>query len=305
MLIVFIVLFIVGGILALVLAANLWFYTRSHRINGGPDPVGKGITLLVPFTSDDGRRQRTWKWLRKFYEAHLPGVQIVVQGNNNVPFCKTAAVNDAFLYSTGDVIVLLDADCYIDPKILLECANEIRQARAEGNKLWYIPYREFNRVNKEVSDIVLGTNPSGPFLFSGSLPKDETTVYGTSNGHWFGALIQVMPIEAFKASGGMDERFAGWGGEDVAFMRCVDTMYAKHKTLNRPVFHLWHPSKPNPRDDHLRIWDGQGRADQEANDQLLGRYYAAFGDKKRMRRLVGEHSWLAYAYPGKRKIGRS
>jgi hypothetical protein len=102
-----------------------------------------------------------------------------------------------------------------------------------------------------------------------------------------------MPREAFELVGGMDWRFSGWGGEDVAFMRAVDTLYGKHKTTRNQVLHLWHPfanaaentikGEPNL----LRLWEGQDSG--QRNDVLANRYYAAYGDQERMRRLVDEY----------------
>jgi hypothetical protein len=102
-----------------------------------------------------------------------------------------------------------------------------------------------------------------------------------------------MPREAWEMVGGMDWRFRGWGGEDVAFMRAVDTLYTKHKTTRNQVLHLWHAFANAPEltvkgdPNLLRLWGGQDSG--QRNDRLANRYYAAFGDHDRMRRLVDEY----------------
>jgi glycosyltransferase involved in cell wall biosynthesis len=250
--------------------------------------TGYGISLLVPFTTTDLQRQATWDWLKEYYSAWLPGAELIVSPNYEVPFCKTRAFNTAFKRSTGDVIVLLDADCYINTEIILQCAAEIRAARKAHQKLWYVPYRNFYRLTEQATSAVTASQPTDPITYPAPPPSEVlSSTDGTSSAHWWGALIQIMPAEAFEAVGGMDDRFAGWGGEDVAFMRAVDTLYGKHKTWNDQVFHLWHAATLNPYDSHLRMWPGQ-KASQKKNDELVGRYYAAFGDKTRMRRLVNE-----------------
>ena len=107
--------------------------------------------------------------------------------------------------------------------------------------------------------------------------------HNTSSGHWWGALIQIMPREAFELVGGMDERFRGWGGEDVSFMRALDTLYGKHRTFNGPVYHLWHPTIPG-------LWKGtrqwEGQDGPEMNDWLAYRYDQAVGDPERMRKVL-------------------
>ena len=110
-------------------------------------------------------------------------------------------------------------------------------------------------------------------------------VSGTLHAHWFGALIQVMPREAFEVVGGMDERFdGGWGGEDVSFLHALDTLYGKHKTMPNGVIHLWHPSIGSSIRD--RQWAGQGGSD--ANSVICQRYGSAAGDVAKMRELVEE-----------------
>jgi hypothetical protein len=248
--------------------------------------LGAGITLLVPFRSDEGIRAETWAWLREYWRWELPHAEIVEGHNEETPFCKTAAVNEAARIATGDVFVIMDADCYIDGKVLIDCAKRIRRARKYGGKLWFIPYRRFFRLTESVSRAILESDPRYPLHLTDPPPlEDLLSNKGTSNGHWFGALIQVMPAEAFYAAGGMDERFAGWGGEDIAFMRAVDTMYTKHRTTDNGVFHLWHP-RSEAGDGYHRLWPGQTRSHTHWNDVLTRKYFKAYGDRRAMRRLL-------------------
>jgi hypothetical protein len=78
---------------------------------------------------------------------------------------------------------------------------------------------------------------------------------------------------------------SGWGGEDIAFMRAVDTMYAKHKTSNNGTFHVWHPVL-SAGEPHLRMWEGQ--PGPRANDWLSERYANAFGDRSLMRQVIDQ-----------------
>jgi hypothetical protein len=248
--------------------------------------LGAGISLLVPFRSDFGIREETWSWLRDYWAAELPFAQIVEGYNMESPFCKTAAVNDAARLATGDVVVIMDADCYMDGQVLVNCAKRIRRARKYGGKLWFVPYRRFYRLTRIASASVIESSPDSPLRFSDPPPGAHLlTNKGTSNGHWFGALVQIMPIEAFYAAGGMDERFQGWGGEDIAFMRAVDTMYTKHRTTDNAVFHLWH-LRSDAGDGYHRLWPNQTRTHTHHNDILTKQYFKAFGDRRAMKRLL-------------------
>jgi hypothetical protein len=247
--------------------------------------TGKGITLLVPFRSDGERRTETWAWLEEYWRFWLPDAEILMGSDDHTPFCKTAAVNDAFRKSRGDIIVILDADCYIDSGVLLGCARQIRAARRRHRRMWFIPYRHFYRLTDEASRMVLNSYPQDPYRFSSPPPPGDTEeTSGQSVGHWFGALIQVMPREAFEAAGGMDERFRGWGGEDISFMNAVDTVYCKHHTTRNQTLHMWHPHIGT---SHLaREWEGQSAP--QANDKLTTRYQGAYGRPERMLALTRE-----------------
>ena len=265
---------------------------------------GHGISILVPFHSSDPNNQRTknWNWLHKYWRKQLPGAEIIIgvdseAGVNGKPFSKSCAVNDAVSKSSGDILVIVDADGYISVDSILLCAEEIRETRKDNRKLWFIPYRKFYRLTEEASQYILESNPNDPIKYEEQPPEthilNNAMFNGTSGsafGHWYGALIQIMPIEAFEEVGGWDTRFRGWGGEDHAAMRAMDTLYWPHKTLPTPVFHIWHPFKnvesKNPSKSKNRLWENQGA--DSTNDKLSHRYYWSQGNVARMRKLVDE-----------------
>jgi hypothetical protein len=113
--------------------------------------------------------------------------------------------------------------------------------------------------------------------------QDESGV-----GQHFGALIQIMPREAFELVGGMEPRCRGWGVDDIAFVMALDTLYARHRTMDEDVFTLFHT--PTGRRHH-RFWAGQ--VEEDPNSSLGSRYSRANGDVEAMRALVDEGlTWL-------------
>ena len=265
---------------------------------------GYGISILVPFYSSDVNNQRAknWEWLRKYWCNQLPGAEIIIGEDieaitKNKPFSKSCAVNDAVSKAIGDVLVIVDADGYISVDSILTCAREIREARKEKKKLWFIPYRQFYRLTEDASKNILQSNPKEAIKYKEKPPKTDVLdvapfkgVSGSSVGHWYGALIQIMPKEAFEVVGGWDIRFRGWGGEDHSAMRAMDTLYWPHKTLSTPVYHIWHPFKnvesKNLSKSKNRLWKNQ--EENNSNDKLSHRYYWAQGNISRMRKLVDE-----------------
>lgn len=275
------------GIIELVRKIWKWF----HR--------GRGISILVPmhFSNHHDQRAKNWKWLKEYWECHLPGAEIIVgedrHCNDIIPFSKCAAVNNAASKATGDVYVIVDADIYYPAHAVLEAAKKIRKARRIGHKLWFVPYNSFLRLTRECSEIVLNSWPCDPYVFDSPPPcrciKDIT---GSHHGHWYGAGIQILPREAFECVGGWDIRFRGWGGEDHSAMRACDTLYWPHKTLPHQVLHLWHPmNSPTKTTDEVVSWKERTWENQKAsgtNDNLTNRYNSAYGDVVRMRKLVNE-----------------
>lgn len=270
---------------------------------------GHGISLLVPFRclNPEDPRARNWAWLRKFWENQLPGAEVIVGEDKryDLPFSKSVAVNDAARKATGDVFVIIDADGLIDPDIIVHCAKEIREARRCGHRLWFIPYRQFYRLSEEASCRLTNSDHKNPYRFT--CPPEACDIIGDTDplvGHWYGAMIQLLPREAFEMVGGWDPRFRGWGGEDHAAMRATDTLYWFHKTIPCQVLHVWHPQiSPKGKAAFVhwkeRMWEGQSGPNM--NDRLSGRYFWASGHPKRMRILVDEGLRYRFRPPHNRR----
>lgn len=245
------------------------------------------ISLLVPFrpSASFPHRTRLWAWLQEYWRYELPDAEIVVGTSQSQTFSKTEAVNDAARRATGRIFVLLDSDAYIRGDSILRCARAIEEAARRGQKRWFIPYRRLYRLTEASTEIILNSDPKWPLRFPSPPAREDVESTTTAMyGHHFGAMAQIMSREAFEAVGLMDPRFEGWGGEDVAFVRAVDTLFGKHKTLNGDILHLWHPSIGTNAGN--KMWEGQDRPG--ANGRLASRYHRATGDRVKMRALVGE-----------------
>jgi hypothetical protein len=265
--------------------------------------INPQISFLVPFRADPEQphRSEVWSWLRHYWSWELPDIEIVMGRSSGEAFSKTEAVNDAASRARGRIFVIIDSDTYMRGSIIRDCANEIDESLRRGVPLWFVPYRHLYRLTRETTDAVLESNPRRPLRFTSPPAQDEVeSTQGSSHGHRFGAMIQIMPREAYDEVGCMDPRFQGWGGEDIAFVRALDTLYVKHKTTENDVVHLWHPSMDV--ETTVRMWPGQKTAG--FNNNLAQRYSMATGDRERMRALVDEgcstidRPWWWYIGPG-------
>jgi len=276
---------------------RFWKAMHCHHGHGRHKRQGEGISIVIPFRKSKNypRQALNLKWVEDYWRCKLPGAEIIVSNDPShwKTFSKSAAVNRGVRKSHGDVIVIADADCYLDYTVVLHCAREIRRARRDGQRLWFVPYRLFYRLTKDAADRVIESDPCFPYTFpTPPDPGDVINSEGSGKGHWFGALVQIVPREAFDHFLGWDERFRGWGGEDHSAMRACDTMYWRHKTTPNQVLHLWHPmlspqgASPGWVDWNKRLWDGQETSG--INNQLAWRYVDAQGDRKRMWKLINE-----------------
>lgn len=271
------------GVLALaVVLCLMWRKRRTAQ------KAGKGVSLLIPFRSPPGdEREQNFLWLKKYWANELPGAEVIQGYDVHVPFSKTAAVNNAALRAHGDVLVIIDADAYLTGDQVLTAAALVREHK-KRHPTWVIPYRRLYRLNHDATGLVLGSDPADPVRFSSPPPgkaieTDDT--YGGNRpdrGHWFGAMCMVVSARGFWSVAGMDERFAGWGGEDVAFMLALDTLHGPHKTIPGDILHLHHERIVAGK--FIRKWEGQGQALQSA--WLSREYRKAAGDPKAMTDLL-------------------
>ena len=257
------------------------------------------ISLLVPIGGDDPVRAKNWRWLRRYWEDQLPGVEIVIGRDKlnerrrwrrkPLPFSKAVAVNHAFARSHGDIVVILDTDAYLPGEVIAHCAERLRHQRQAGVRSWFVPYDHLYRLTRRASSQVLLSDPRHPLRFpSPPPPGDIDGKDGSGPINIFGAMCQVMPREAFTCVGGMDPRFRCWGAEDSAFALALDTLWGPRHNTPNDILHVWHPaliagSGPSWT---VKMWAGQDRPG--ANNDLGNRYHRAAGHPAYMRALVDQ-----------------
>ena len=244
------------------------------------------ISLLIPFSSKDRIRRRNFKWLLQYWKHELPEAEIVIGKPKSKIFCKGEALNNAVSKSTGKVLVILDADAYLSGRVIRRCARRMLEELHYGNHLWYVPYRDLYRLTKDATEKVIESNPEHPYRFPSPPPRYDVEEggYKSKYGARYGAMIMMFPRKAYELLGCFDERFRGWGGEDVALLRALDTLFGKHKTTRNDILHLWHPFLGE--DYKSRRWDGQNSGG--SNSKLAIEYHKASRHPSKMRELVEE-----------------
>lgn len=200
------------------------------------------VSILVPYRPDGAERDRNWAWLQDRYRREHPGWELV-EADSGGEWNKPAAVNRAARKANGDTLVVADADCFTRPQAL---ESAVAQARHHG---WVVPHHRTRRLSPEGTVKVLaGAEPRSAGLDHGKgRVPDRVAAAG-------GGLL-VVRRECFETVGGMDERFAGWGWEDIAFARALDLLCGRHTRGSAVLWHLWHPRQDRERSETNRaLW---------------------------------------------------
>lgn len=261
---------------ALVIATGIDLSTESRR--------HPQVSLLVPFKDDGMHRGEVWNWLRQYWRGVYPEAEIIQGHDDGSPFSKSTAVNQAASLARGRTFVVIDADAYLPASVIKGAADRIDQALHDKQRTWFIPYDRLYRLDEDYTKGLLKTSPSTPIPLPPSESDLENTPESQTYGHKFGALCQIMPREAFGLVEGMDPRFRGWGCEDAAFLRSIDTLYGQHEVIPGPIAHLWHATTNT---GYNRQWQGQSWS--STNSRLYQRYINATAEPAGMRGLAAEH----------------
>ena len=183
------------------------------------------ISFLIPWNSGDSYREQSFEYLFNFLLKEFPESEICVGEDDSEVFNRSKARNNAFEISTNNIICIIDADTIIPPESVFDGINICTK-----NSTWVIPYYNYFNLTREYSQ---------RFMMSDSLPLEDELEFDFKILSWAGALI--LDREMYHKVGGYDERFEGWGWEDVAFRVALDNKIGRHLRCGSYVAHLWHP----------------------------------------------------------------
>ena len=172
-------------------------------------------------------------------ETPYPVRQVLVPGD---PLPLARARNAVAREARGEVLAFLDVDCIPAPTLVEDYARGL--AGWPGllmGEVLYLPsgatagewtYEGFEAVAERHSD------RQGP-------PPEGVRPCGDYRCFW--SLNFALAAERFAASGGFDERYAGYGGEDTDFGRTLDAQTIPIGWLHGArVYHQYHPHHMPP-----------------------------------------------------------
>jgi hypothetical protein len=187
----------------------------------------------------------------------LPNAEIRAFDSGHQPFNRAASRNGGVADSDAEILVVCDGDAIAQPAPLLEAV-----AGAHDGRL-HLPYTAVRLLTQDGSEhIHLGDDP------------DTANIWHV-NPYSVGGCV-VVSRDTWRAVGGWDERFTGWGFEDTAFWAATDTFFGTTRHEGT-LYDLWHIDKR-----------GIGSPQWQTGKALCDRYTDARGHPEAMRALLAE-----------------
>ena len=149
--------------------------------------------------------------------------------NAEMPYSRSATFNLAVTLARAPLLVFHDDDMIIPTCYGKEAYERFRQDYEVINLKRFIFYLDQTSTD----------------AFSGALRLKHLSVEAVLQNATGGGSLAVSAA-AFRAMGGFDESFVGWGGEDVEFWSRYQTRKV-WKYAHLPILHLWHSSQPGKR----------------------------------------------------------
>lgn len=229
--------------------------------------------ILVGLRRGQAERDRNWAHNRSRWEQM--GIPIYEGYHEDEgPYCMSIASNRA-ARSAGDwdVCLYVGADFYTQT---LEQAHAALTKALQTNRLTFAHTHLTLLEEDESQSVVAG---------------ETIEARGIRHANTFSGAIAVSRW-LWDAVGGFDERFIGWGGEDLAFWSACCAIGRRFERMPGDMFHLWHP----------RSWEeNEGSPTYPPNDVLMRRYINAKGDRTTMMSILREEGGPLYGRKNNRK----
>lgn len=226
------------------------------------------FSVIVPWKASSSQRQKLWDWNKQRWTMRYgKSIEIIEGHDDSEVWSRGNARNEGVSRAKSDILILADADT-----VLFDADVNSAVRGIERNGGWYVCHgkNRYYNLNAFWSQYYTSLSPMT------EIPEPNRDMWDHKITSWAGML--AVPREGFDACGGYDSRFKGWGYEDNAFYKALDTLYMPHKRTSGYAVHLWHPTDGDPFDQPFI----------EENRKLYRRYEQAANKNRIMYKLVNE-----------------
>lgn len=218
------------------------------------------VSVLFPWREHpDPWRTTLREWTARRWATLFPFAERVSgSGPLDGPFNRSAAINQAFEKSIGDVLIIADTDTVPSQWAVMDA---IKYAAAGE---WVLPYTTYYNLKQQLTEAIVGQDPN--------VYVHEPLTWEHKLGDSVSGCV-VLPAKAFRHVRGFDERFTGWGAEDRAFEAAMSVLWGPVRRIETFVCHLWHEARESTRFESP-YWPN--------NSALYAAYDAARGNREAM-----------------------
>lgn len=188
------------------------------------------VSILIPWRTDNGPRERVFRYLLPLWEA--TGAQVCIgEDDSDGPFNCSRAQNRAFRLAKHDILYMIGADAFPDVVSLSYAISCL----SPNPPQWYYTRSGFGWL-PTFAETGYYSQASSERILSGAEPASEELEYTLP----FCTGPVALTRDAYLKSGGMDERFSGWGYEDAAFRQTLAGLFGCPAALPCTLRCLWH-----------------------------------------------------------------
>ena len=200
--------------------------------------------IIIPVRIDQPQRKRNLERNLAFLRAHLDTTIIVIEQDKEQQiegswfvrdgdtFYKTRLFNLAAKENPKSVYFFLDVDVLVDPRAYMDAYNQILVDNRCDLCLLYKRSEPFQYV--EVSNEVFDEN-----LDPTKWMSRFRTLDNGKPAQCVGGIVAVR-VTSFWEAGGFNERYIGYGEEDVEFLERLKRFGARYTELPYSIYHQKH-----------------------------------------------------------------
>jgi len=183
------------------------------------------VDVLIPYGPGDPHRERALGFVTALYCEAFPSWRLRIVRDEEKPFNRARVLNQAVRESKADIVVFNDADTICTPGQTVKAFQLAEEAPG-----FVFAYTLYLRLSEWV------TGALDDWTDALDAPAEWGMMYAGSQG------CSAVRREDFVAIGMLDERFAGWGYEDLEFNRRADEWDERAGCRRVPgeLRHLWH-----------------------------------------------------------------